>query len=442
MRKIIEFSDDWQYYGIDVKGITLQRFGGSGETVALPHYSIAKSDVCCYRKVFQLALEDIEAKKVFIDFDGIDTRAKIYINGILTKIHGGGYLPFSIDVTGTVKTSVKNVIVIKTDSNHKDKKKNSSDSVEHRSIRNTVRGVNIRIVDKIYIPNRIGCGRLEGGIFAFTERIQDNVAFLKVSIAVRNTFFKMRRIVVKNSLFDADGVLVTELYTKSDTINENYLKRYDNQIQVIDPELWTVDRPYLYSLKTEIYSNDELVDTVTTQIGLRIIEVSGGDIYINGEKVDVSKIKEYENHICGDVIAEEDVLQIKNDGYNVIQPSNNIISESFMEICDRLGMLVIIPTVANRHFRGALLKRNRKKLYKTIKCNCNHPSAFMYECHIGGIKANKVYRLAANICGEQATLNVKVGTLRDVLDNNKNTNSEFSIPFVEYDEIKKARSDK
>lgn len=446
MRKIIDFSDDWQYYSIDVKGITLQRFGGLGEKVVLPHHSIAKSNVCCYRKVFQLSLKDIEEKKIFLDFDGIEMRAKIYINGILTRIHGGGGFPFSIDVTGVVKTSAKNVIVIKTDS-HKARVKTTLDAdigaVEHRQVNNVVRSVNMRIVNKIYIPNRIGCGRLDGGVFVFTEKIQDNLAFLKVNIAVRNTFFKMRRIIVKNSLFDADGVLVTELYTKSDTIKENCLKRYDNQIQVIDPELWTVERPYLYSLKTEIYSNDELVDTLTTPIGLRTVEVKDGALYINGELMDIVENDEVEKYVQNDAASEDDILRLKTFGFNVIRPSRKLHSEAFMEICDKNGMLVIVPAAANGHMRGAFLKRNRRKLYKTLRCNCNHPSAFMYECPLSGIKASKTSSLVKNdINGNKTTLNVKVGTLREVFGNTKGANSEYCIPFVEYDEIRKSRNDK
>ena len=442
MRKIIGFNDDWQYYGADMKGIALRRFDISGENVTLPHCPIEKQGACYYRKIFKLSFEDIESKKIFLDFEGIENRAKIYINGILTKIHGGGFFPFSIDITGLVKIGVKNAIVIKTDA-RREKDKTPTEHYGKSDLKgktcNIIRCVNMRIVNKIYIPNCIGCGRLEGGVFAFTEKVQDNVAYLRVNVAVRNTYFKMRRIIVKTSLFDADGIPITELCTKQDTIKENCLKRYDNRIQVIDPELWSVERPYLYSLQIAVYSNDELVDTLTMSVGLRTVEVCDNGLYVNGENVEIiendvveERAKEYDN-------IESDIIRAKEMGFNAVRPSKRVHSENFMEICDKIGVFVIVPSVVGGTIRGAFSKRNRKKLYNTLRCNGNHPSAVMYESPKNGIKDNRSSSLVkTNSDGEQEIVTVKVGALKDISGHAKDIRGEYGIPFIEYENIRKS----
>ena len=108
-----------------------------------------------------------------------------------------------------------------------------------------------------------------------------------------------------------------------------------------------VDTPNLYTLKTEILANGQIVDETETTFGLRTIEVNVAEgLKINGVP---TKMKGgCVHHDCGLLGAasfkraeERKVELLKQSGFNAVRCAHNPPSLAFLDACDRLGMLVI-----------------------------------------------------------------------------------------------------
>ena len=111
-----EFVPEWQD--------DFARGEGSGETVRLPHtvkeipLHYADPDsyqmVCGYRRVLKLG-EDLNGRRVFLQFDGAAHIATVYLNGTALTQHRCGYTAFRVEITEAVTLGGDNLLAVKLD---------------------------------------------------------------------------------------------------------------------------------------------------------------------------------------------------------------------------------------------------------------------------------------------------------------------------------------
>lgn len=130
-------------------------------------------------------------------------------------------------------------------------------------------------------------------------------------------------------------------------IGANASSRFDQNITVASPALWSVENPALYKAITEVYADNRLTDKIETPFGIRTISIDGTTGFqLNGQPL---KLKggciHHDNGPLGarayDRAEERRVEILKAAGFNAIRSSHNPPSPAFLEACDRLGMLVI-----------------------------------------------------------------------------------------------------
>ena len=130
-------------------------------------------------------------------------------------------------------------------------------------------------------------------------------------------------------------------------IEKEGISEFVQNISVNSPELWSIDSPVLYTAKSEVYADDNLVDRVETKFGIRTIQFDA----VNGFRLNGVPMKlkggcyHHDNGPLGaksyDRAEERRVELLKASGFNAIRCSHNPPSPAFLEACDRLGMLVI-----------------------------------------------------------------------------------------------------
>ncbi|HEX9652178.1 MAG TPA: hypothetical protein VGA99_00575, partial [bacterium] len=124
----INFNNDWTFKRCEPSENAIEIFkevdydDASWEKVTLPHTArlepLVVNDqwqgLCWYRKNFSVAGSHRE-KKIFIEFEGAMQIADVWVNGEHKITHYGGYLPFSIDITGDVFFDKQNLMVVRLD---------------------------------------------------------------------------------------------------------------------------------------------------------------------------------------------------------------------------------------------------------------------------------------------------------------------------------------
>ena len=167
---------------------------------------------------------------------------------------------------------------------------------------------------------------------------------------------------VTSVLKDADGKAV--LTAKGTSLRE----------PVSTPSLWSPDKPYLYTLEVMAEGS-----TYSQKIGFRNIEwdVKRG-MLLNGERCRIKGICCHQDHAgvgsaTGKTVTEYRIKKLKALGVNAYRTAHHAPSEELLEICDRLGMLVMVE---NRHFNTS--PDTMAQIDSLVKLSRNHPSAFLY----------------------------------------------------------------
>ena len=150
-------------------------------------------------------------------------------------------------------------------------------------------------------------------------------------------------------------------------------------VKMNDIHLWNLEQPYLYTLYTDVYIGEKLVDTYSTNFGIRKIEFDPQKGFmLNGCPVKLKGTNLHQDHAgvgtgIPDRLWEYRIKKMKTIGSNAIRTSHNPMSPVFLDLCDRLGMLVIEE---NR-----LMGINREHiglLEHMIKRDRNHPCIILW----------------------------------------------------------------
>lgn len=110
--------------------------------------------ISCYRKTFKMGRED-QNKRIFLDFDGVMTAAKVYLNGELICEHKGGYTPFCAELTAHLFFDRENTITVMVDSTERSDIPPFGGVVDYLCFGGIYRDVFIRICDRVFIESAL-----------------------------------------------------------------------------------------------------------------------------------------------------------------------------------------------------------------------------------------------------------------------------------------------
>ena len=274
---------------------------------------------------------DKKGKRVLIDFQGIMYVGDVYLNG---KRIGGtdyGYVGFEIDITKELKYGQENIIAVRCDTGR------PKDSRWYTG------GGLFRDVNIIYTDPQLFF--LRHPLYITTT---DNN---KVDISANvQCYTKQNTIAMQVTVTAPDGTVVSD--KKYDLKrNRNYRQGQELKIPTIDlpnAMLWDCEHPNLYTAKVQLYKEDGTIcDEVTKRFGVRTIEIiPNKGLLLNGKKV---LLKGYANHHTNGALGaaaypraiEKRIKLMKEYGMNHIRSSHNPYSESFLDICDENGILLV-----------------------------------------------------------------------------------------------------
>ena len=287
-----------------------------------------------YRKRFN-APESLRGKRVLIDFDGVYQNSEVWINGQYLGGRPYGYIGFHYDLTPHLNIGAENVIAVKVDNSHQPNCRWYSGSGIYR---------HTWLVD----TNPVHVAHW--GTFVTTPEVSKAAAIVQVKATVRNDSKSAATCTLSSSLWDRDGKFVqtvNETENASQEIAANAEYEFVQRFRVENPDLWAIENPYLYTVRSVLMDQGRVVDGCDTPFGIRTIAFDADrGCLLNGKKVKLNGVCLH--HEAGSVGAavpervwERRLELLKAMGCNSIRTSHNPYAPEFLDLCDRMGFLVM-----------------------------------------------------------------------------------------------------
>ena len=367
MREIVNINFGWVFVKSNesLENLSFEK----GEKINIPHTwnNLDGQDggnnyyrgTCWYLKKLDASLFD--SKKVnYLEFKGVNSSAKVYLNGKLVKEHHGGYSTFRCNISDFLSFDKENILAVAVDNSENDfVYPQKADFTFYGGI---YRDVNVIKVDQNHFDLDY-YGSL--GIKA-TPKIDGDKGILDV-----------RAYVV------GEGQVVVSLYDKEN--NKVELKEAGNTYVFDNVRLWNGrSDPYLYKLSVELIKDNKVVDNVAQNIGFRTFHVDPKKgFYLNGKQYKLRGVCRHQDRKdIGNALLkehhEEDIDMIFDIGANTIRLAHYQQDDYILDLCDKYGFIVWveIPYISKHmnNGRANLISQMKELIYQQY----NHPSIVVW----------------------------------------------------------------
>jgi beta-galactosidase len=344
-----------------------------------------------YRKTFKTN-EIKSGKRFFLYFEGVGSYATVWLNGKKVGYHAGGRTTFTLDVTSAIRlNNQKNVLAVRVDhpANIQDLPWVDGGCSTERGFSEGSQPMGIFRPVHLMVTNEV---RVEPfGIHIWNDnKISERAAILNLSTTVKNYSLKLKNISIVNRLLDLNGKQIKEL-KKSVVVPAGKEIQINQQTdRIINPKLWSLENPYLYTLQTTIIENGKVVDELKTPYGIRWISWPIGEqanqkqFLLNGKPVFINGIAEYE-HLIGQSHAFSNeqissrVRQIKAAGFNAFRDAHQPHHLLYSDYWDKEGILCWTQMAAHIWYDTPEFRKNFKSLLTDwVKERRNSPAVVLW----------------------------------------------------------------
>ena len=400
-RDIYNFNPGWRYYKGDMeRAETVELDDSDWEVVATPHsveLMPAEASGCrnyqgpvWYRKWFVIPAAT-RGKQVFIHFEAVMGKQKVYLNGHLVKEHLGGYLPFNIDLTANGIQAGDSCLIAVMADNSDDKsyppgkRQYTLDFSYHGGI---YRDVWMIAKSDVSITDAVDAGKVAGGgVFIHYGRISEKKADILIDTEVRNNGKRQRKVEVESSLVDATGTLIKRVVAMVH-LDAGQSKTVNQKIEVRQPHLWSPDSPYLYRVESRVKEGKNTLDGGITRAGIRKAEFKGKEgFWLNGKPFGqlIGANRHQDFAYVGNALPNSgqwrDAKKLRDAGCRIIRVAHYPQDPSFMDACEELGMFVIVATPGWQYWNkepefARLVHENTRQM---IRRDRNHACVLMWE---------------------------------------------------------------
>ena len=317
-----------------------------------------------------------KADRYFLEIQGANSSAILYVNGKKLANHDGGYSTWRVDITDVLED--KNLFVFELDNSANDRV--YPQNADFTFYGGLYRNVNIIAVNESHFDLEYYGAP---GIKVTPEVVGEN-AKVEVEVFVKNVKENQKLVY---TLKDAEGNVVAEQETPaSQTVAS---------LEIENVHLWHGRKdPYLYTAEVYLKSEDEVLDNVSTRFGCRTFEIHPENGFIlNGEEYPLRGVSRHQDRWgVGNALLrehhDEDMDLICEVGATTIRLAHYQHDQYFYDLCDERGMVVWaeIPYISTHMPNGR--ENTISQMKELVVQNYNHPSIVVWglsnEITIGG----------------------------------------------------------
>lgn len=318
-----------------------------------------------YRKTFHIP-EVYETKRIYLYFDGIFRESTVYLNEYDIGIHSDGYTSFYYDITDFVNFGGKNHLAVRVDATGREGWWYEGGGI--------YRHVWLEVVDPVHV--------VPWGTFVSakpdTDLHQSSKAEIHIQTELTNKLLNDETITLESVILNASDEAIKKTQEKLQIEQWGQLL-HKQSIQLDNVHFWDLDDPYLYKLRTHVYRNGHLVDAYETDFGIRSIYFDKDmGFYLNGKNIKIKGVCCHHDHAGVGIAVPDRILEyrlekIKEMGCNAYRCSHNPPAKELLDMCDRMGILVLDET---RKFGSS--NEHLEQLRSMVKRDRNHPSVILW----------------------------------------------------------------
>ncbi|MHA1918312.1 MAG: glycoside hydrolase family 2 protein [Promethearchaeota archaeon] len=287
--------------------------------------------------------ELLKDHRILLHFGGVDWQSKVWVNGEEVIFHEGGDIPFSVDITDSLRTHGKNsenfhdLLIRVWDPSDKGCQERGKQKIKPHTIFYTAMSGIWQTVWLELVPDPYICN------FKLTPDIDDEKIDLKINLSEST-----------DSLLDL--AVTIEILKEGKRISSKRVNWTDLQekisVQIKNPELWSPSNPFLYDLKISLENEKgEIIDEVKSYFGMRKIAVKADSQGIPRIELNNKFIFQYGLLDQGwwpdglysapnDEALKWDLEITKAMGFNMVRKHVKIEPARWYYHCDKLGLLV------------------------------------------------------------------------------------------------------
>jgi len=362
----LDVPHDW---GVEGSFDALNPAGGAG--------AFLPAGTAWYRKHFGLPA-DLAGRRVFVEFEGVMANSDVWINDSHLGRRPFGYVSFRYEITAHLKLGDKgpNVLAVRV---------NNADQPASRWYTGSgiYRHVRLIVVDPVHFD--------QGGVFVSTPRASADQAVVRIQDSVVNQSEAECEATVQVELFDDRGASVGTAESAPQKIAARQTAVFQQELALANPRLWGLDNPKMYSAVCRVRTAGATLDDCRTPFGIRDahFEAATG-FWLNGKNI---KLKGVCLHADGSAfgaavpldIWERRLRILRGLGANSIRTAHNPPDPEFLDLCDRMGFLVMDETfdcwtvaknIADYHLYFEDWSKTDAR--DTVRRDRNHPSIILY----------------------------------------------------------------
>ena len=387
MREIISLNENWT--------LSFPKGDHATEQVNLPHTwnAVDGNDgngsylrtTGVYTRTFTAPKQPREGGRTYVEVLAAALNSTVKVNGQVATTHEGGFSIFRADVTDLCHEGENELTIEVSNEDTPSMYPSSADFTFYGGL---YRGVNL-----ISVPNAHFDLDYYGGPGMMVTPVptEDGGANFTIKSFVTNPADDLT---VMYSIEDCFGREVASAVRGSaDT---------EVTIYVPDAQLWSMDEPNLYTVVATLQRNNEEVDEIAANVGVRSFKVTPDEGFsINGVPTPLRGVSRHQDRVFeGNALTAEehydDAMLIKELGANTIRLAHYQHSQDFYDACDEIGFAVWaeIPFISVFKKGEGAHKHVMEEMKELIIQNYNHPSIMFWgisnEILIGGISQELV----------------------------------------------------
>lgn len=339
-----------------------------------------------YKKSFSVP-EDYDEKKVYLEFEGVYHKARVYVNGAFAGSCMNGYRRFIVDITPYLAYGAENTVTVNVQNNDIPNSRWYTGSGIYRP-------VNMLVGDEIRMA--------ADGLRITTPDVAEDVSLVEIKMNYENDNRKTRKVYFATTILDEDQNVAAYEYTPV-TVFPGKNQTIYQRIYVKQAKLWSLESPSLYRCNVKILDADgcansrecieknQVIDETESTFGIRHIQVDPvHGLRLNGKEILLrGSCMHHDNGVVGAATfadaEERRVALSKQAGFNAIRVSHNSASVQLLDACDKLGMLVMEESfdmwnISKNPYDTALTFSDEweKDIEAIVAKDYNHPCVFMY----------------------------------------------------------------
>ena len=333
-----------------------------------------------YRKHFNVSKAD-KGKRIFIDFDGAMSNAKVWLNGHFIGQWPYGYASFRLELTEHLKFGKDNILAVRLQNHYRPTRWYPGAGIQ--------RNVWLVKTSPVHVDH--------WGAFVTTPKVTANQADVAINVTLNNQSGTATMVEVSAEIYELAGkpIRVASAEAVSRKLKVGATEAIELDAKIRKPKLWDTDTPNRYCAHIIVTANGKTVDSYTAIFGVRTIDYSADKgFFLNGKHVKFNGMCLHDDFGAMGIEINQTALEyylgkMKQMGCNAIRTAHKPASPELLALCDSMGFMVMEENFdewakgkdkSPNGYHNIFDQWSERDTRAMVRRDRNHPSIVIWSC--------------------------------------------------------------